>query len=278
MNQSKKMLKLNYTLKKILFFGLILIVFSSCKTTSAIGTGNVKKRNTNFLLQKMEENRVSYDWFAAKAKVKFESKDQNISFTTNLRMRHDSLIWIKVQKISIEGLRVKMTPDKIEVLNRQDNKYIVEDFSSIKKQIPIPFGFKDMEDLFAGNPIMKEGINFEASVDSGCYLLSGNIYNENDKSQKKGEVKIWLNSDYRIVRVFAKIDENQINANFADFQPVNEKQLIAFEKDIQIQSPESGEIRLKINFNKVDLNEEQDVKFEVPDHYEKVTNGKKLKN
>jgi hypothetical protein len=266
------------TIRNIFFFVLITIFLSSCKTTSTIGADNVKKKPINFLLQKMEENRVSYEWFDAKAKVKFESKDQNIGFTTNLKMRHDSLIWIKVQKISIEGLRVRMTPDKIEVLNRQENKYIVEDFSSIKKQLPIPFGFKDMEDLFAGNPIMKEGIDFEASVDSGRHLLSGNIFDESDKNLKKGIVKIWLDRDYRIVRVFAKIDENQINASFADFQPVNEKQLIAFEKDIQIQSPESGEIKLKINFNKVDLNEEQDVKFEIPEYYEKVVNGRKLKN
>ena len=269
-----KILNIKYLLLILfLFFG-----FASCKTSQLAVNSNLKKRNAKFLLQKMEENRFVYDWLSAKAKVKFESEKENVSFTVNLRMRHDSLIWMKVQKVSVEGMRVRMTPDRIEVLNRQDNKYIVETFATIQDKMPISFGFGDIEDLLAGNPIVKEGIDFEVSYDSIYYILEGNIMDDKNKNLKKGDVKIWLDGGYRLTKLYSKIGENTIEANFSDFQPVNDKESIAFEKEIMIKSPESGEMRFKINFNKVELNEEQDVKFEIPDHYEQIISGNKLPN
>lgn len=267
------MLKAPYS---ILITLLLLMGLTACKTTQLAQTGNLRKRNVKYLLQQMEENRLAYNWFAAKAKVKFESKDQNISFAINLRMRQDSIIWMKIQKVSVEGLRVRMTPDRIEVLNRQDNQYIVETFSSVQSKMPIPFGFNDIEDLLAGNPLMKEDIDFEVSMDSTHYILEGEIRDPQNKSLKKGDVKLWLDADFRLTKLYAKIDKNTVEASFSDFQLVNDKDKIAFEKEIILNSPDTGEMRMKVTFTKVDLNEEQDTKFEVPEHYEQIISGNKV--
>jgi hypothetical protein len=259
-----------------ILFLLFIIALSSCKTPGLVQSSTIKKRPAKFLLQKMEEKRYNYDWLAAKAKVKFESKDQNVSFTVNLRIKHDSIIWLKVQKISVEGLRVRMSPDRIEVLNRQDNQYIVETFASVQSKMPIPFGFAEIENLLAGNPFMQEGLDFQVSTDSNNYVLEADLNTNKNTASTKGKVKLWLDEEYRLVRLSAKIDESTLDANFADFQAVNEKYFVAFEKDIVLNSPESGEIRFKINFNKIDLNEEQDLKFEIPEHYEQIISGNKI--
>ena len=258
----------------LLFFFVVML--SSCKTPGLVQFSNIKKRPAKFLLQKMEETRYSYDWLAAKAKVKFESKDQNVSFTVNLRIKHDSIIWLKVQKISVEGMRVRMSPDRIEVLNRQDNQYIVETFASVQNKMPIPFGFVEIENLLAGNPFVQEGLEFEVSTDSNYYVLDAKLDNNKNTASAKGNVRLWLDEQYRLVGLFAKIDQSTIDAKFADFQLVDDKHYVAFEKDIVLNSPESGEIRFKINFNKIDLNEEQDLKFEIPDHYEQIISGNKI--
>lgn len=267
-------MKFNYLVNLCILL-MLPVFFNSCKTVSALQNKNLKKRSAKFLLQKMEENRYSYDWLAAKAKVKFESKDQNVSFTVNLRIKHDSIIWLKVQKISVEGMRVRMSPDRIEVLNRQDNQYIVETFASVQSKMPIPFGFREIENLLAGNPFMQEGLEFEVSNDSAYYLLDATLNNNKNTASGKGNIRLWLDENHRLVKLYAKIDQSTIDANFSDFQLIDEKCYIAFEKDIVLNSPESGEIRFKINFNKIDLNEEQDLKFEVPDHYDQIISGNK---
>lgn len=268
-------MKFNY-LAKLCLLLLLPVFFTSCKTIATVQNKNLKKRSAKFLLQRMEENRFSYDWFAAKAKVKFESEEENVSFTVNLRMKHDSIIWLKIQKLSVEGLRVRMSADRIEVLNRQDNQYIVETFATVQSKMPIPFGFREIENLLAGNPFMQEGLEFEVSNDSSFYLLEALLKANKNAASSNGKIRLWLDENHRLVKLYAKIDESTIDANFSDFQLVNENILIAFEKDIVLNSPESGKIRFKINFNKIDLNEEQDLKFEIPDHYEQIISGNKI--
>lgn len=266
----------NYFKNIALITGMMLFLFS-CKTPSLVQNNfNLKKRSSKFLLQKLEDNRYSYDWLAAKAKVKFESKDQNVSFTVNLRIKHDSILWMKVQKISVEGLRVRMSPDRIEVLNRQDNQYIVETFASVQSKMPIPFGFREIENLLVGNPFMQEDLEYEVSTDSSFYVLTADLKSNKNTASTNGNIKLWLDEQHRLVKLSAKIDESTVDANFTDFQLINEKQYVAFEKDILLNNPESGEIRFKINFNKIDLNEEQDLKFEIPEHYEQIISGNKI--
>jgi lipopolysaccharide assembly outer membrane protein LptD (OstA) len=100
--------------------------------------------------------------------------------------------------------------------------------------------------------------------------------NNKNTASAKGNVRLWLDEQYRLVGLSAKVDQSTIDAKFTDFQLVDEKHYVAFEKDIVLNSPESGEIRFKINFNKIDLNEEQDLKFEIPDHYEQIISGNKI--
>jgi hypothetical protein len=129
---------------KILILFLSMLFLYSCKTATLVQGPNLKKKNTAFLLKKLEDNRLDYDWFSAKAKVKFEGQGQNVIFTTILRMKTDSIVWMKVQKISIEGMRVRMDKDKVEVLNRQDNQYILESFESLSKKMPLSLQLKDI--------------------------------------------------------------------------------------------------------------------------------------
>ena len=69
--------------------------------------------------------------------------------------------------------------------------------------------------------------------------------------------------------------DNKLNGIFKDYQEVD-GQMIANEKELRLESPEAGKIYIKIEFNKVTLNEEQSTRFEIPDHYQKVINGNKI--
>lgn len=260
------------------FVIILLAIFSlsSCKTTSLISSHtNLRKRNAKFLLEQLEKNKVDFTWFAAKAKARFENKDENVSFQIKLHIRKDSLIWMTLTKISVEGLRVQITPDRAEVLHRQDNKYIAEPFSSIQKQMALPLDYPALENMLVGNPFMLENLDFEVDMDSSHYIMSAPLPDPKDASEKIGLLKLWLNGDYRIVRLEAEVGDNKLQGTFYNYQEV-EGQIIALEKELHLESPEAGKIYLKIEFNKVKLNEEQSTKFEIPDHYEQIINGNKI--
>jgi hypothetical protein len=260
------------------FIIILLAAFGlgSCKTVGLVSnSANLKKRNAKFLIEQLEKNRVNFDWFSAKAKAHFENKEENVSFQIKVRIRKDSLIWLTLSKVSIEGLRVQLSPDRVEVLNRQENTYTAEPFSNIKKQLALPLDFNALENMLVGNPFMLEELDFEVTMDSLHYIMAAPLPDPKNANSSIGNLKLWLNSDYRIVRLDADVGENKLNAIFRDYQEVD-GQMIANEKELRLESPETGKIYIKIEFNKVTLDEEQSTKFEVPDHYEKVINGNKI--
>ncbi len=250
------------------------LLFFACKTAS-IGTGKkLRKRSPKYILEQVEAQRINFEWVKAKAKAKVVTEDQNVSFVIKLRMRKDSLVWLQLKKVSVEGLRVQMNPDRIQVLNRQDNQYIVEPFSSIKKQLAIPFDFQTVEDLLVGNPIMYQQIDFKSKIDSGYYYMEGDIPDPDDASLNLGKLRFWLNEQFQIVRLEAEMGENQVQALFSDYEEV-EGRTLAMTKDIRMQSPESGKVRMKITFNKIEFDKPASMNFSIPEHYEKIINGVK---
>jgi hypothetical protein len=252
------------------------VILTACKTSKLEDGTRLRKRNPKYILTKIEENRIDFQWVKAKAKAKVVSPEENVSFTIKLRMRKDSLIWLQIKKVSVEGLRVQMDPDRIEVLNRQDNQYIVEPFTAIRKNLAIPFDFDAVQNLLLGNPIMYDNIEFKSKIDSGHYYMEGQIPHPMNENEFIGDIHFWLNAAFQIVRLEAKVDDNEVFATFSDYQEVDGR-TIAMVKKIRMKSPESGEVRMKIDFNKVEFDVPTTMRFSIPDHYEKIINGNKQK-
>lgn len=264
-------------MNKVLFAIIALaMTLTACKTTQIGNNPKLRKRNAKYILKKMEENHINFEWVKAKAKAKVVSPEENVSFIIKLRMRKDSLVWIQLKKVSVEGLRVQMDPDRIQVLNRQESQYIVEPFSAIRKNMAIPFDFDAVQNLLLGNPIMYDEIEFDAKLDSGHYYMEGQIPDPMNKGEFMGEIRFWLNAAFQVVRLEAKVDENQVRATFSDYKEVDGRS-IAMLKDIHLESPESGKVRLKIDFNKIEFDVPTTMRFSIPNHYEKIINGNKQK-
>jgi len=243
---------------------IVAILFVSCSGTKNISQ---KKAKEEKWVQQVLGNRLEYDFFSAKAKVRFESPDQNIGFNVQMKIKKDSLIWMKVQKLSIEGMRVQISKEKIQVLNRQENQYLLEDFKSIQSKLPLSVNYQDIEDLIIGNPLDKN-LDFVTTKSENKILMEAAL----PLSQGKGNIKIWLNEQKQIEKMSAVVDSNSLEALYGDYRLVNESQMIPFEKSIQIDGPQ-GLMRFQISFTKVDLNQPEEMIFEIPEHYQTVKSG-----
>ncbi len=48
-----------------------------------------------------------------KITINYEEGDKKHSFRGSLRILKDSIIWLSISKMGIEGMRVKLTPDSV---------------------------------------------------------------------------------------------------------------------------------------------------------------------
>ena len=257
----------NNTLKKytsITFLAFLLLLFS-CKA-SKIGQKTVLKRSkpAKVLLKKLKENQVNAEWLAAKAKVTVRDGSGVRKFTSILRWKQDSLLWMNFKKVSVEAARTQITPDSIIVLDRIHKEYLAEDFSFAQQQFNLPTGFDGLQTLLLGNPIFFTE-KFTTGIDNNQYHLKG----KNDQYL----TEYWLEGETYSLRQM-HIDDyrsnRQMTISLGDYQDLPDGQKFSYFRRLDLSSKETGEISIKIELSKVEVNVPKTIRFDIPDHYKKI--------
>lgn len=272
------------------FIIYILSIFSlfSCKTQETISNAsNRAKEDTiqikttlgsDSIIYKMTENQFNFEWLSAKFTADYETDNNNTSFSGQIRIRKDSIIWISISKFSIEGARILITQDSIFVINRMDNNYFKSDFNYINRFINSTVDFDMLQAFIVGNDFKYyEKDKFKTSFDGEYFHLNTinrhklkkYIRNENDK------LKILIQNieinprTYKIINLNVKEvkENNKLKISYSDFENISD-QLLA--KLLQISIISEKVIGIKLEYSKVILNEEFNFPFKIPENYERI--------
>lgn len=215
-------------------------------------------------MKKLLDNAVDANWLGARAKISYDDEYGGETFSANIRLRKDSVIWMNFKKFSIEGARVLITPDSIFVIDRINGQYIAKPFSYAQQEYSLPVGFQGLQAMLLGNPVFfsKET---EAGVDSTRYTLSQKTENL--------QTKYWLESPDMLLRRFLIDDfrnKRTMDVASSDYRQLDDKQLFSHVRSLNLKSSDLGKMNVTIEFSKVEVNVPQEMKFEVPDGYKKV--------
>ena len=103
------------TLILILYFFFIAACSVKKNTTANITT---PPKSAKALISRIEANNKSPEWLSLKGKISLDKDGQEINFSTNIRIRKDSIIWMSIRApIGIELFRALLTPDSIFFMN-----------------------------------------------------------------------------------------------------------------------------------------------------------------
>ncbi|MCH2044559.1 MAG: DUF4292 domain-containing protein [Saprospiraceae bacterium] len=247
----------------ILLKFICLVIFLSFLNQDAQAQKKLlKKRNSKFLLKKLKKNIITYNWFAARAKIKVKSEKENIALSAKIRIRKDSIIWMSFKKLNTEGLRMRITPDRIEILNRLERQYIVKPISALQTEYNIAVDFYDLQELLVGNPILLEEQSFDASIEDNLYQLS-------NKNQELDLSILIQPKTFLMESVQAIVNEASVDVTLANYKLIDQ-QKIALEKQIETNTVEMGELSLGMKFSKIKIDEAQKTSFVVPSRYQVV--------
>ncbi|MFK7799486.1 MAG: DUF4292 domain-containing protein [Aureispira sp.] len=234
----------------------------ACKTpTVATDSTRPTKKTAKFLLRQLDKQQLQYQWFGCRAKIKVDSEKQDVVFSAALRMQKDSLIWIRIKKMSVEGVRIKITPQSIEILNRQESQYIKRPFSFIKEEYGLDISFVQLQEALLGNPILYQDRTLLSSVAENRLLLK-------TPPNQKEVLKLFLRAkDFLLDELRGSIEGSSLTINYMDYEPIEEQQ-IATKKIIHIESRDVGVVDINLKFSGIVLDEVQKVGFTIPASYE----------
>ena len=241
---------------------IIIVLLYGCapgkNLTSTVG--EIPEMRTKQILKKHIKQHAKFNTLQCKLKIELFQNSKAQSNTVTLRMDRGKTIWINA---FLNMIRIKITPDRVQMYNKIDKTYFDGDFSLIRQLLGIDLDFSNLENLLLGDTFFKHNSSSLNQVkDNSGYTL------------KPYKLDPTLNVLYRINPFYFKMktqeishlkEEIHLKVNYDDFQEINQ-QLIPSKMAITINEKQNNTF-IKLNLKSVSLNQSIRFPFKLPKGY-----------
>lgn len=260
--------------------GFLWLVFAECNPKKKIIKEPIKDKKADYLFGQLKKNEFKFEWLSIKYSATIKHDKGENSFSGNIKIRKDSVIWISLSPgLGIELARALITPDSVKMLNRNDKTYFAGDFKYINTILKTDVDFDMLQSLLVGNDFSYYETNvFKATVDGMQYKLSTVGRGKLKKYIKTSEDSlslltqdIWLDPEtYKIVKEqFKEIKQNRkLEAEYSNFNMVDS---LAYPFNLHFTATtEKEKIEISIENTKVSATGPLEFPFNVSDKYQRV--------
>ena len=253
--------------KTLLLAFTLVVIISSC---GGLKKGITKKEdisedNPMPLIERLAAKELAADWLNANARISYKGKDMSVSGSANIRMKKDSLIWIRVKKLGFEVARAMITTDSVYILDRLNNEYAIYGLDYLEDSYNLPGNFQMVQNLFLGQPYFLEPRAVNLSIEDKTYLLS----EETPNFQVDYTV---IPEDLRLeaLQFASKDGKDEVKAAFSEFGALDNQQLFSYFRELDMTSPSLGETNITIKFSQIELDQPKDTGFRIPSKYTRM--------
>jgi len=257
-----------------------IIFLNACKTHKK--TQVIQQERKDSLSDNVISNFKSHEFLFGKLSAKMDVSTnidgKKQSFTANIRMKKDSIIWVSVSPfLGIEMMRIIITQDSAKILNRLENTYFLTDNNYLKTLLKADVDFNMLQAVLTGNdfPHFENGV-FDIKRKENTYCLETkkrsklrNIYNNSHLTINQ---VIYLDAEtYKINKNnFNDIEEKyKFDAVYSDYKTI-ENQLFPYKVDCKITTGNKSS-EISVEYSKINLTADFSYPFVIPDKYTKMT-------
>lgn len=242
----------------------------STKDTSMVPSANSKGSSlatvdyANKILTTLNENRIDFTTFSAKAKVQYEDKNgKQPEFNAFIRIQNDSLIWVSISAtfLGIEAFRIKINPDSLIILNKLDKTIEYHPFSYVEKIAHIPLDFSLLQDILIGNPVYvgDSTVSFRETENEIMIGTVGSFFKNLLNLSK---------ANYTLKRM--KLDDIDLNQNRTaglSYEGYEKNNNFNFSTFRTITVSEKTKVDIKIEFKQYEFNNDLSFPFNIPRNF-----------
>ncbi len=242
---------------------LIILILSFFITACSIKKNTIADISTppksaKGLISRIEANNKSPEWLSLKGKISLDKDGQNIKFSSNIRIRKDSVIWMSITApFGIELFRAMLTPDSIYFINTPKSTYTKQPISYLYQHIKTEINFLQIQDMFFGTPlIVKTKYSF---LEEGKYSLSA-------KDKKRGKITFFVEKEnFRITEgTFYKSESEYFKFTLSDYTLSNG---FLIPKNVLLDVRASDNFLAGFNYTKITTNSPLKMGFSIPKSY-----------
>lgn len=258
-----------WTRKYIGICAFFLLLVAACSTTKTVSTTagaakELSKKDKRSFVESVSANLLDYESFSTKAKTRLSVDNKSFNSNLNIRIKKGETIWISATAfLGIEAARIKITPDRIQIINRLQSTYIDKPFEYIYNYTTRELTFQELEDLFVGNSMSFYDNEINQTLALGeNYLVLGEL--ENLDFEMKYAANYYLQQ--------TKLSEvNRSQSMQIDYD--NYKEVDSFNVPGQVSiglKAEKIDMNAEMVYEDVRFNQNLDFPFSVPERYKKL--------
>ena len=213
--------------------------------------------------------------FYSKLSVDYKDTTREISFKTSLKIVSDSAVNAIITYAKIPIVTIMIINDTIKVVNRKDKCYVIQTLNYIKENFGIDFTYNNIEELFLGRPL---DYNLDQKYfvinDPYRYQISSHRKREKKRFERKAKEDIIINyfltneaKELKKTIISSPSDSTEISVDYLSFQV--EEGISVPEKVLIIIRTPRNKIFVRLEYEKVEINEPQELIIVIPENYEK---------
>jgi hypothetical protein len=190
---------------------MLALLAISCSKKVTAPTDSTPKNVLN-----IEE--IDFDFFEGKARMILRDAKKERDVKAAIRIRKDSVIWMRFNVIGIQGGMALINQDSITIVSTIDKEYYVFTYPELSKRFKVDISYDIIQSAMLGNPIIKRSDQDEVVQEPSMYLLKQETANI--------DVVNYVNAaSMKIEKVEMKEEgtSNSLVVNYSNFQPVGAK-------------------------------------------------------
>ncbi|PVX51991.1 uncharacterized protein DUF4292 [Balneicella halophila] len=136
---------------------IIVILFVALISSCAVRQGKDVKRESKRLrgmsdaklYRETVENYLDFNTLnIKKINISYEHDGKKQEFRGSVRILKDSIIWLSISKMGMEGMRVKLTPDTVAFIDRLHREYMITNYEYLNKRFNLELDFDLVQSIF----------------------------------------------------------------------------------------------------------------------------------
>jgi hypothetical protein len=167
-----------------------------------------------------------------------------------------------------------ITKDSLQFTNKKEKCYVKTTLKLLKQEFGVDFDLNNIQELLLANPLgFQPQQKYYQIHDPYSYIVSSHRKREIKKMERKNFddfiLKYYFSNDslgIKKLEIENNKDSTFVVINYKSKKLI-ENYLIPQEVDIQI-STKKNNILIRLNYEKIEVNQEQEIYFTIPENYE----------
>lgn len=252
-------------LRKSHFLVFLLLIVSACKTQQSVTENQAKKElTTKQLIQKHYTVQKHFKTLNIRASAKYSDTKQSHSFSTDIRIQKDTLIWINAKLLGFPVAKALITPTQVSYYEKINGTYFEGNYDLLSNWLGTDLDFQKVQNLFIGEALDDLTKNqYITSIADGLYKLT-------EKKKTVTQKEFYFEAANYLIKkeLIAQPNENRsLELNYPSFTKQNEMYL---PNEIIIEAKQKKEVKIEIQYKSITFDESLNTSFSIPNGYQKI--------